>query len=49
MHNEFDIEFYDNNYTDLVCSMKKLLLAYDQQSLSMAKIKKQRSSLCLVL
>ncbi|CAF5112083.1 unnamed protein product [Rotaria sp. Silwood1] len=49
LHNEFDIEFYDNNYTDLVCSMKKLLLTYDQPRLSMTKTKKQRSSLCLIL
>jgi hypothetical protein len=40
LRKEFDIEFYDNNYTDLVCSMKKLLATYDPQSLSVTKIKK---------
>jgi hypothetical protein len=49
LHDEFNIEFHDNNYTDLVSSMKKLLLTYDQQSLSITKTKKQKSSLCLIL
>jgi hypothetical protein len=49
LRNEFDIEFYDNNYTDLVCSMKKLLLTYDQQLLSVTKTKNQKSSFCLIL
>ncbi len=30
LHNQFDIAFYDNNYTDLVCSMKKLLLKINE-------------------
>jgi hypothetical protein len=49
LYKEFNIEFYDNNYTDLVCSMKKLLSTYDQQPLSITQTKKQGSFACLLL